>query len=126
MYLIADTLLIAGALGAAFYCIVLSRRLNQLGKLENGVGGAISELSSQVTKLNQALSRAKSEAQESSAALESSAERAEAAARQLELLLASLHEFPQEPKERPVMQHSNPQPKFRRRLAGRAMMESQK
>ena len=41
MDLIADIFLIAGALGAGFYCIVLSRRLSRFTDLENGVGGAV-------------------------------------------------------------------------------------
>ena len=48
MELIADILLIAGALGAGLYCIVLSRRLNRFTDLEKGVGGAIAVLSAQV------------------------------------------------------------------------------
>lgn len=94
MALIADILLIAGALGAAFYCFVLSRRLTRLTNLEDGVGGAISGLSSQVTDMNRALDRAQAEARASAAALEDSTRRAEAAARKLELMIASLHDLP--------------------------------
>jgi len=41
MVFIADILLAAGALSAAFYCFVLSRRLRRFTDLEKGVGGAI-------------------------------------------------------------------------------------
>ena len=55
MDLIADIFLIAGALGAGFYCIVLSRRLSRFTDLENGVGGAVAILSQQVDDLTRAL-----------------------------------------------------------------------
>ena len=48
MDLIADILLVAGALGAGFYCFILGRRLNRFNDLENGVGGAVAVLSAQV------------------------------------------------------------------------------
>ena len=41
MELIADILLVAGALGAGLYCHVLARRLSRFNDLENGVGGAV-------------------------------------------------------------------------------------
>ena len=55
MTLIADILLIAGALGAAFYCFVLSRRLSRFTSLEDGVGGAIAGLSRQVAEMTEAM-----------------------------------------------------------------------
>jgi len=94
MSLIADILLIAGALGAAFYCLVLSRRLSRLSSLEDGVGGAIAGLSEQVAGMNAAIDRAQQEAETASRALADGTARAEAAARRLELLLASLHDLP--------------------------------
>ena len=39
MDLIADILLVAGALGAGLYCHVLARRLSRFNDLETGVGG---------------------------------------------------------------------------------------
>ncbi len=96
MALIADILLIAGALGAAFYCYMLSRRLSKLTSLEDGVGGAISGLSSKVTDMTRTLERAQAEARVSAAALEDSTRRAEAATRKLELMMASLHDLPGE------------------------------
>ncbi len=50
MELIADILLVAGALGAGLYCFVLSRRLRKFTDLEQGVGGAVAVLSSQGTR----------------------------------------------------------------------------
>lgn len=95
MVLIADILLIAAALGAAFYCISLSRKLNKFSDLEGGVGGAISELSAQVSEMSETLKRAETAAGTSSASLADTTERAEAAARRIELLLASLHDLPE-------------------------------
>lgn len=94
MTLIADILLIAGALGAAFYCVVLSRRLNKFTSLENGMGGAISVLSAQVTDMTQTLDRAQAAARTSSVSLDEATVRAEQAAQRIELLLASLHDLP--------------------------------
>ena len=51
MNAIADGLLIAGAIGVAFYCFVLSRRLTRFTDLDRGVGGAVAMLSSQVINL---------------------------------------------------------------------------
>ena len=47
MNLIADILLVAGALGAGIYCFVLARRLSKFNDLESGVGGAVAVLSAQ-------------------------------------------------------------------------------
>jgi hypothetical protein len=95
MALIADILLIAAALAAGFYCIVLSRRLTRFTDLERGVGGAVAVLSAQVDDMTRALAKAQSAAGTSAATLEAATERAEAAARRLELLLASLHDLPE-------------------------------
>lgn len=94
MALIADILLVAGALGAGFYCFVLSRRLTRFTDLEQGVGGAVAVLSAQVDDMTRALARAQGAAGSSAATLEALTERAEAAARRLELLVASLHDLP--------------------------------
>ena len=99
MTLIADILLIAGALGAAFYCFVLSRRLSRFTSLEDGVGGAIAGLSRQVAEMTEALDRAHGEARTSAGSLEDSTRRAEDAARKLELMLAALHDLPVARKE---------------------------
>ncbi|MGR3375848.1 hypothetical protein [Salipiger abyssi] len=94
MEMIADILLAAGALGAGFYCFVLSRRLSKFTDLENGVGGAVAVLSAQVDDLTRTLDAAQSAAGESSEALESRTQRAEDVAKRLELMLASMHDLP--------------------------------
>lgn len=48
MELMADGLLIATALTAALYCIVLSRRLKRLSSTEEGLGGQIVALNGAV------------------------------------------------------------------------------
>jgi hypothetical protein len=95
MELISNILLGVGALGAAFYCFVLSRRLKRFSTLENGMGGAIAVLSAQVDDMTKALDRARGAATGSASALESLNARAEAAAGRLELLLASMHDLPE-------------------------------
>ncbi|WP_121060635.1 hypothetical protein [Chachezhania antarctica] len=94
MELVADILLVAGALGAGFYCYVLAQRLNRFNDLEKGVGGAVAVLSSQVDHLNKALEVAQNSSEGSSAALEALTERAESVAQRLELMMASMHDVP--------------------------------
>ncbi|MFN4153942.1 MAG: DUF6468 domain-containing protein [Paracoccaceae bacterium] len=100
MNLIADFLLAAGAFSAAVYCLVLSRRLKRFTTLETGMGGAIAVLSAQVDDMTTALERARNSAQTSSSGLENQVRRAEAAAARLDLILASLHDLPEEPSPR--------------------------
>lgn len=100
MDLIADILLIAGALGAGVYCIVLSRRLNRFTDLERGVGGAIAVLSSQVDDMTKALDTARSATASSASSLDSLTGRAEGVAQRLELLVASMHDLPVDSEKR--------------------------
>jgi hypothetical protein len=95
MSLIADILMIAGALGAAFYCMVLSRRLSKFTDLEKGVGGAVAVLSMQVDDLTKTLERARKAAGQSSHRLEELTVRGEEVASRLELMMASLHDLPE-------------------------------
>lgn len=94
MELVADILLVAGALGAGFYCFILARRLNRFNDLEKGVGGAVAVLSAQVDDLNRSLAAAKGASDGSNSALSDLTERAEAVAGRLELMMASLHDIP--------------------------------
>ena len=94
MELVADILLVAGALGAGFYCFVLARRLNRFNDLEKGVGGAVAALALQVDDLSKTLVSARDASDGSNAALDDLTGRAEAVAGRLELLMASLHDIP--------------------------------
>lgn len=96
MNFIADILLVAGAVGAGLYCHVLSRRLRNFTDLEKGVGGAVAMLSAQVDDLSKSVQSAQTTAKDSVATLSEVSDRAEKAARQLELLVASLHDLPSE------------------------------
>lgn len=95
MELIADIFLVAGALGAGLYCFVLARRLARFNDLESGIGGAVAVLSAQVDDLTQTLASAQKTASTSSAALEKLTEQADSVARRLELLMASMHDLPE-------------------------------
>ncbi len=99
MELIADILLVAGALGAGLYCFVLARRLSRFNDLENGVGGAVAVLSAQVDDLTKTLSAAQATATESTQSLAALTDRAEGVAKRLELLVASMHDLPDAPQE---------------------------
>lgn len=95
MELIADFLLMAGAVGAAFYCLVLSRRLRRFTDLEHGVGGAVATLAVQVEDLTKAVTQAQKTAGISTEKLAADTKKAEQVATRLELLLASMHDLPQ-------------------------------
>lgn len=94
MNLIADILLVAGALGAGVYCFVLARRLARFNDLESGVGGAVAVLSAQVDDLTRTLQSAQKTAGNSTLKLETLTGRAEDVAKRLELMLASMHDLP--------------------------------
>lgn len=94
MGLISDVLLVAGALGAAFYCFVLARRLRRFNDLETGMGGAVAVLSAQVDEMTRALSGAQDSAKGSADSLSRLTGQAEEAARRLELMVAALHDVP--------------------------------
>ncbi len=95
MELIANFLLAAGALGAAFYCFVLSRRLRRFTDLEHGVGGAIAVLSVQVDDLSKALKQAEAASAQSAGSLATQTDAARDVAKRLELLVASMHDLPE-------------------------------
>lgn len=106
MEFIADVLLVAGALGAGFYCFILARRLSRFNDLENGVGGAVAVLSAQVDDLKNTLVAAKSVADSSTESLDGLTDRAEQVAKRLELLVASMHDLP----DTPPAPQADPQP----------------
>lgn len=94
MEFISDVLLAAGALGAGFYCLVLSYRLRRFMQLEKGVGGAIAALSAQVDEMARATRQAHSQASESTRSLADLTGRAGEAAARLEGLLAAIDDLP--------------------------------
>ena len=109
MALIADVLLIAGALGAALYCMILARRIKSLSRLDTGLGGAISALSDQVDEMRASV---KAATQASGASMNDLMEvtgRAEIAAGRLELLLSTVHERGQPPKPVKLDRSSDPE-----------------
>ena len=92
MELIADGLLLAGTMAAAFYCYILARRVRGLTDLDAGLGGAITALSRQVDDMKSSVNVAKQSTGASAKELVAMTARAEIAAGRLELLLATLHE----------------------------------
>jgi len=108
---VADILLIAGALGAGFFCYILARRLNRFNDLEKGVGGAVALLSAQVDELTRTLVTARETSDGSNAALGDLTGRAEVVAQRLELMMASMHDIPgTNPPERKARQEPVPKP----------------
>lgn len=118
MDFIADTLLIAGTLSAAIYCIILSRRLSQLNDLEKGVGGAVAVLSAEVQDLTKILTEAQDSARMSNVSMVDLTHRAETASQKLELLLASMHDLPEPQNEDLDQECDILEPVFMRKRAG--------
>ena len=101
MDFIADIFLGAGALAAALYCMVLSRKLSKLSGLDQDLGSAIAVMSQQVDEMSKALNSAQETAAGSSASLEGMTQRAEDVAGRLELMMAALHDLPVEEEQAP-------------------------
>ncbi len=99
--LVADALLLSGALCACAYCFVLSRRLKKLSSFESGLGGAIAVLSTQVDDMQRVLKETEATAGEASSQLKDLVQEAEDAAGNLEVLLASLTDMPEAPIAQP-------------------------
>lgn len=112
--MIADILLVAGALGAGMYCYVLARRLSRFNDLENGVGGAVAVLSAQVDDLTRTLQAAQKAANGSSKSLENLTDRAESVSRKLELLVASMHDIQDQDEQPPSQPEESQAPLFAR------------
>ncbi len=111
MELIADILLAAGAFGAGLYCFVLARRLKRFTNLEQGVGGAVAVLSSQVEELRKSLESARTAADRSGMALEELTQRGESVAQRLELMMASMHDvIPDDQLETPSVDPETAEP----------------
>ena len=89
----ADAALILASLGAAVFCLILSRRLSRLSSIDNGLGGAIAVLSAQVDDMNRALSEMKSGTQTSAQKLEALNREAQQLAEELELMLSTSHDL---------------------------------
>lgn len=113
MEAISDIFLVAGALAAGFYCLVLARRLRRFTDLEKGMGGAVAVLSAQVDDLTKTLIAAQKTANASASELGEATARAETAARQIELLLASMHDLPAQ-KPQPAKRARSQSPYFTR------------
>ena len=100
MDMIADALLLAGAITAALYCWVLAKRVKGLNDLDTGLGSAIANLSSQVNDMQAALKTTQSVTGSTISEMEELADRAERAAEKLKLMLATVQEDNEAPARR--------------------------
>lgn len=112
MTLLIDMMVGIGAILAAGYCMVLSRRLRALTRLDGDVGRAIAVLSAQVDELSRILQAAEQSSGQAGQALQHQIAQAEGAARKLELLMAAGQQSPQNgavsavaPRTEPVSGH---------------------
>jgi hypothetical protein len=87
--LLSDALLLTATLGLAIYCRSLTRRLRAFHDVENGLGGTISSLSSQVDQLKAALDAAARIGDTRGAEIDAACARADDRIGRLELLLAA-------------------------------------
>lgn len=97
MTLITDGLMIAAALFAGAYCLVLSRRLRALKDLDSGVGGAIMRMTRALEDARLALEEAKAANRDGNKELKDLIVRAEAASGQLRILLSATRDLPTGP-----------------------------
>lgn len=91
--ILSDILLFAAALGAAIYCMILSRRLARLNSVDKGLGGAIAVLSVQVDDLTKALSDARSGSESVAERLAELITEAEGMANDIEEMLSVSHDI---------------------------------
>lgn len=89
----ADLLMIFASLGAAAYCLVLSRRLSRLSSFDRGLGGAIAVLSTQVDDMKTALQAAKAGSDGAGQQLSALVRQAQEIGSELELMIAACHDF---------------------------------
>lgn len=89
MEMIADGLLIAGALTAAFYCWILSSRVKGLTDLDDGLGSAIATLGRQVDELQSALKAVREDSASAKLELGEATQKAEDVSKRLNLLISS-------------------------------------
>ena len=99
--LLSNVLLLSASLGAMLYCYKVSRRLQNLARLDHGVGRTIATLSLQVDDLKKALDSAKQSTVSAQSDLGESLRSAESARRHLELLIAAM-QIPQSKEEIPT------------------------
>ena len=92
MDILADILLLVGALGLAAHCLVLSRRLRALARSDEGLGATIETLSQRVDALTRTAARATEEAEAAAARLATLTREAERREGELSFLLAGLGE----------------------------------
>lgn len=92
----ADLLMIAASLGAALYCLILSRRLSRLTSFDTGIGGAIAVLSAQVDEMKSALTEAKAGSDGAGQQLQALVGQAQEISGELELMIAACHDFAEE------------------------------
>jgi hypothetical protein len=89
----ADLLLVTASLGAAAYCMVLSRRLERLGSFDKGIGSAIAVLSAQVEEMKAALGEAKAGSDGAGQQLNDLVRQAQDISAELEMMIAACHDF---------------------------------
>lgn len=110
MSLIADGLLIAGALAAAFYCWILSARVKSLKDLDKGLGAAISALSGKVDDMQTALKATQEVTGQSHSGMASMTDRAERAAEELTFLLERVEAGERQAQRREKPEKAAPKP----------------
>jgi hypothetical protein len=89
----ADILLMTASLGAAAYCMILSRLLRKLGSFDKGIGSAIAVMSAQVEEMKTALGEAKAGSDGAGRHLNDLVQQAREISSELEMMIAACHDF---------------------------------
>lgn len=97
----ADVMLIAATFGAGLFCLILSRRLTRLSRIDNGLGGAIAVLSAQVDDMSKALAETKSGSEGSATRLQELNAEARALLEELDLMISACHDVGEAPVSAP-------------------------
>lgn len=113
----ADILLMTASLGAAAYCMILSRRLTKLGSFDKGIGSAIAVMSAQVEEMKTALGEAKAGSDGAGTHLNDLVRQAREISAELEMMIAACHDFA----ETAIDVQSRPDADAPERAADRAM-----
>lgn len=89
----SDILLVAGSLGLAVYCWILSRRLSRLSRSDEGLGATIAALAAQVETVQSTATQASGEAQAAAERLAAMIAEAETREGELSIILAGLSDL---------------------------------
>ncbi|WP_340108172.1 hypothetical protein [Pikeienuella sp. HZG-20] len=124
MELIADGLLLIASMVAALYCLILSRRLRRLTRMEGGLGKAITTMSTQVDEMKAVLSTSQKATAKAIGDLDARLAAAKTAAAKLEATAAAADDAAETLKEAAARAEAAPKPAARKTAARKPRAKS--